>query len=735
MKKMHSALVRQLVFPLAFFLSACGGGGTDGPGEGNPGDPPPAEQFSLSVSAEGGGTIISDPPGINCGEVCGADFSASSSVVLSATPAAGYRFSQWSLDSCGSQPVCELTLSGDISISAVFAALPQGRPFLFKADEARLKASISDGDPEAIGSGSNNGGQPLGFITLMEGALENRSYYSDIPTFQIAFAGWLTDNAEMLQLARDEVMTLVNADPDGDQGHGSHFQHVESRMLKVAATADLAFDHFSGEELELVASWVNGTLDNWNAANLAFWPFDEPKNNYWQNGFLAHVVAAIATEGFNPRADEWKLAAERMAARWVEGTSAPEWQGPVQSEGHYYSAYVGHALWAMQLYDAAEGTDYLQQSGFNAEEYLDLLMYQTRPHLKHFFEVGSEANASDARHTGLAFRFWHQLIHAAGANSEQAQLVKSILQVADDEDATFIGRNVRGFTNFYWNIGGFTAAPLDTKSERLFVAPTPGAGLIGVRSSLGFQVDACAALMFANNFGVAPEYSHGNPDAPGFQWACGDDWIVTDPEFFHNSGILAEAGSGVLSDVSNIVTLDAQKANNNGDFPTIRHAEDKRDQATPHFYVQIDAQPYWTDADHYVRDYVWLGEDLKALLIFDRVDSESTKKWRLHLPVEAQIDGAEVNYVVDGKAVRVRDLSAGSWQQENLTDSITSGDVWRIYQNLAVGDYRSVKVLDIDNTIQEAALEIDGNEYRVTVVIDGEELLIRFHADGARMEL
>lgn len=569
----------------------------------------------------------------------------------------------------------------------------------------------------------------------MQGAVENRSYYADIPTFQIAFAGWLTGDDQMLGLAHDEVMALVNENPTGDQGRGTKYQHVENRVMMVAGTADLAYDYFSSEELTLVANWVNGTLENWNHQNTTYWPWDEPRNNFWQNGFLAHVIAGIATRDFNPRAAEWRALTEEMAAKWIETTTPPLWQGPVQSEGHYYAAYVGNVLWGMQLYDAAQGTNFLNQSGFNAEEYLELLMFQTRPHLKHFFLVGSEANASDARHTGLAFRYWHQLIHLAGEDSQRARHAKNLLQVADDTSATYIGRNVRGFANFYWNIGSVASEPLDTKAERLYAAPTPGAGLIGLRSSLGFQIDACAAIMFANNFSVQPAFDHGNPDAPGFQWACGDDWIVTDPDFFHNSGILAEAGSGVLSDISNIVTLDSQKANNAGDYPRIRHAENNLSSAIPHFYISIDAAPYWTHASHYQRDYVWLGDELKALVIFDRVDSPSQKKWRLHIPVEPEITDSQAIYSVGGRTIRIRDLNGEGWNVENLGETLTVRDVWRLYQEAPEGDYRSVKVLDIDNLVLSASLDTDGSEYQVSLLTNQGEVTVRFMADGTRVQL
>ena len=510
------------------------------------------------------------------------------------------------------------------------------RPFLFQADRARLLASIAANDPEATGTSSNDAGVPIGFISMCKSVYATRkngktSDNSDIGTWQFALAGWLTNDTAMMDMARDEAMALVAASPGGISGTSDPFQHSEEGMLNVAGVADLAYTRFSASQLAQVATWVNGTLNNWNKQNLAYWPFDEPRNNYWQNGFLAFSVAGIATEGFNSQAAQWRTQTETMAGKFRTAASTPQWNGPMQTEGHYYSTYVQHAIWAMQFYDHVMGTNLLGASGLSPAQQLELVMFETKPSLLEFFEIGSEPATSTAPFHATSLSYWHMLINAV-PGSPQAQYAKSILQTAMADAGNFWPRSSKGFANFYWNIRSVTAAPLANKAERLFVAPTPGAGLIGVRSSAGFTTGARAAVMFANYFDTNAAFSHGNPDAPGFQWASGKNWLVTDPEYYNSgSGILAEAGSAYLSDISNIVTLAGQKSSASGKFPAIRFAEDRRTDSVPHFYAQIDAQPYWTSASVYRRDYVWL-DDLRVVAVFDHIVSSAAKTWRLHVP-------------------------------------------------------------------------------------------------------
>ena len=702
-----------------FGTSGGGGGGTP--------------TIGLAITVSGLGSVSSAPSGINCGPNafnCDVALAASTAVSLTAAPAAGYRFAGWGGPDCAGTGACNITVSQLHGVGATFLPLTsfQARPYLFKGDEIRLRASIAAFDPEAVGSTSNSGGVPVAFISLMQAARDDRSSrsYDDISTWQLAFAGWLLNDNSMLLMARNEAMALIG-NSTGDSGKGDDFQHAEERLLEVAATVDLAFAQFSAADLAKVATWVNGTLTNWNFQNGDFWPNDEPRNNYWQNGFLAHVIGGVATQGFNPQAANWRTQAEQMALKFRNSTTGTNWGGPVQSEGHYYAGYVSHALWAMELYDAAMGTTFVADSTFSTANQLDLAMFQTRPHLTRFFSVGSEANNSLATHTGVSLSYWYHLAHS-GRYTTQARHAKSLLVVAEPDSQNFWARNDKAFTSFYWNLRRIPAAALSTKTDRLMTTPSPGAGLIGLRSSAGFQTSARAALLFANQFNFDAAYSHSNPDAPGFQWASGSDWLVTDPDYFGNSGILAEAGSAYLSDLSNIVTLAGQQYSPSGNPPQIRFTQDNTSQAVPNYYVQINAQPYWTAASEYRRDYVWL-DDLQVVAIFDRIVGAPVKKWRLHVPALPTVIGRIATYTINGKAVAVRDLLATSnsaWTVQNLRPAVTSQDVWRLAQDDASSNYRSIKVLDVGGRVSSASATTVGTSHQVDLVVNGASRRITF---------
>lgn len=84
----------------------------------------PPVQRTLSVTLAGNGTVRSQPVGIDCGSACSASFGDGASVVLTATPASGQRFSGWSGACTGSSATCTLAMSADRSVGAAFAAAP-----------------------------------------------------------------------------------------------------------------------------------------------------------------------------------------------------------------------------------------------------------------------------------------------------------------------------------------------------------------------------------------------------------------------------------------------------------------------------------------------------------------------------------------------------------------------------------------------------------------------------------
>lgn len=76
--------------------------------------------LSVAISPNGGGTVTSSPAGIDCGVTCSNAYPAGTSVQLTATPATGYVFSQWSGACTGSSTTCTVAVSATTTATATF---------------------------------------------------------------------------------------------------------------------------------------------------------------------------------------------------------------------------------------------------------------------------------------------------------------------------------------------------------------------------------------------------------------------------------------------------------------------------------------------------------------------------------------------------------------------------------------------------------------------------------------
>lgn len=79
----------------------------------------PVTEYQLDVTANGLGTIISTPSGIDCGADCDELFDEDTQVSLTATPQSGYRFERWE-GSCTGSNACSVTMDSAKSVTAVF---------------------------------------------------------------------------------------------------------------------------------------------------------------------------------------------------------------------------------------------------------------------------------------------------------------------------------------------------------------------------------------------------------------------------------------------------------------------------------------------------------------------------------------------------------------------------------------------------------------------------------------
>jgi uncharacterized repeat protein (TIGR02543 family) len=83
----------------------------------------PADTATLRVEQPSNGVVTGAASGIDCPEACEQTFTIGTLVELTATAAAGYVFRGWG-DACSGTGVCQITMSGDRTVTAAFDPTP-----------------------------------------------------------------------------------------------------------------------------------------------------------------------------------------------------------------------------------------------------------------------------------------------------------------------------------------------------------------------------------------------------------------------------------------------------------------------------------------------------------------------------------------------------------------------------------------------------------------------------------
>jgi phospholipase C len=97
-------------------LCGCGGGASSSSGSSLG-----SVQLNVQLAGGGGGTISSNPAGINCGQACSASFRPGTQVTLTETTATNSNFLGWEGGCSGNHPTCTLTVDADQQVTATFS--------------------------------------------------------------------------------------------------------------------------------------------------------------------------------------------------------------------------------------------------------------------------------------------------------------------------------------------------------------------------------------------------------------------------------------------------------------------------------------------------------------------------------------------------------------------------------------------------------------------------------------
>jgi hypothetical protein len=120
--------------------------------------------LTLQKSGAGGGSVASNPAGLNCGATCSAQFAEGTTIQLDASASAGSAFGTWTGCASSSSTHCTVTMDADVSIGASFAPVT---PIELLAS---LPASSSDGS--YLLSWTYSGAAPTGTWTIQESSDE-----------------------------------------------------------------------------------------------------------------------------------------------------------------------------------------------------------------------------------------------------------------------------------------------------------------------------------------------------------------------------------------------------------------------------------------------------------------------------------------------------------------------------------------------------------------------------------
>jgi hypothetical protein len=116
--------------------------------------PPYCPSHTLEVEKEGSGsgTVVSSPPGIECGATCSAGFEEHTEVTLTATAAAGSTFAGWSGGGCSGTDVCVVKMEDDVTVTAIFEAEPVPS-FTLKIKKSGSGSGLVTSSPDGIDCG------------------------------------------------------------------------------------------------------------------------------------------------------------------------------------------------------------------------------------------------------------------------------------------------------------------------------------------------------------------------------------------------------------------------------------------------------------------------------------------------------------------------------------------------------------------------------------------------------
>ena len=321
--------------------------------------------YKLSLTVAGNGSVADSKGRITCTTNCARSFKEGVKVALNATPAAGLKFTSWG-GACLGTGTCRLTMDGNLSVSARFAAaggttpppppppqppppppppppgsgtpypghtyqLPTTRPFISLAQYAggssaavtRLRGQVDSAVAVTKSIGAS------GSYSALVNALNSNNYgYSSVDSVIMykltGNVAYIDQAIRMVDLFVTSENALINAG-SVPKVAGDSYLEVGDYISQLALAYDYGFARLTTAQRSAWSSFAEQTIYNvWNYENATWgaarrpwtgWSVNDPGNNYYYS-FLqgdAVVGARKPEQGM----DQLPADAEVPAARAV----------------------------------------------------------------------------------------------------------------------------------------------------------------------------------------------------------------------------------------------------------------------------------------------------------------------------------------------------------------------------------------------------------------------------------
>ena len=523
-----------------------------------------------------------------------------------------------------------------------------GHPYLLFSDErvTELRNRLSAQEPGAIR-----------FKNFADQVVSGKSLYAfgaNLVAFMYPIVGedkYCVDAVQKMDnfVAQEEaaIATYANGGDFKVLAAYDSFLYVGGRVGGVGAVFDWCYGFLSDSQKKRWIDYGNEVLFNLWYYKEASWggrskpgngyATNNPLNNYYYSFLEATMYFGLATQGDNPKAQEWLTLFRETK---VENQMLPKF-GTISGGGSAEGTGYGTALArAFKVFDWWQGSSWLKADGtvltgeklydrnVLAKDSLNYMLHSLAPTFKYLAPYGDHARDSRASIFD-SHRDYILVLSSFYPTSNSARAAKTLMQ---NVGLSQMQKSYQAISDFLYSNEKTVNASMDVMPE-FYYAET--VGHVFSRTDWGSQ-----ASYFSASIGPYHEV-HDHRDKNSFLFYK-NDWLAYDQNINSKSGLLQK------EIFHNMVRFDKLDTTDNylgmiwfAPEPIVHAVED-----TPVYtYVSADTAPLYEDrktkvnlVEKYKRDMVYLKPDV--LVVYDQIKTTAgnniKKTWQLQSPYQPQ---------------------------------------------------------------------------------------------------